>query len=227
MFEVEIEKRKEDRKPNPDPNPAQTSFPSPAQHSAQTRRPSPSPHSARPTPLRGPSNPGPHLGPTRAPAPARPSSARPAGRPTPRRRSARSPHSTARVALPVSLRSRAHASASPPSSRNGRARHAVFPGGISHARRARQGRRRPIRRVPGPPPNLIFHQRATRNPKHTATPSSAAKGPLRRRGSAAPPQHRPPGSHTCSVSPSRTAPCRRIEGSARAAPDFPSTTRRR
>ena len=52
-------------------------------------------------------------------------------------------------------------------------------------------------------------------------PSSAAKGPLRRRGSAAPPQHLPPGSHTCSVSPSRTAPCRRIEGSARAAPDFP------
>ena len=51
-----------------------------------------------------------------------------------------------------SLTERAHASAPPPSSRNGCARHAAFPGEIPHARRARQGRRRPIRRVPS-----LFH----------------------------------------------------------------------
>ena len=252
MFELEIEKirnRKRKAKPktqlNPRPRPGPLSlFPvttqhSPLQPSSFPRGPAsffPQPPRAHhlPSPLPGlprlstsRSSPATHPYPARyTRLPTGPAS--PASPVTPRRSpgphaSEPAPHPTDRLAPRVSTLF----SPSFPAPRNGRARHAVFPGGISHARRARQGRRRPIRRVPGPPPNLIFHQRATRNPNHTATPSSTAKGPLRCRGSAAPPQHRPPGSHTCSVSPSRTAPCRRIEGSARAAPDFPSATRRR
>ena len=106
--------------------------------------------------------------------------------------------------------------------RNGRRDHR---GSLSPARMPRS--RHPFKLTPRPP----CASSSTNAPPLTLAapppPSSAAKGPLRRRGSAAPPQHRPPGSHTCYVSPSRTAPCRRIEGSARAAPDFPSTTRRR
>ena len=84
------------------------------------------------------------------------------------------------------LRSRAHASASPPSSRNGRARHAAFPGEISHTRRARQGRRRPIRRVPGPPPNPT-------SPPPPPEPPNPSRRPLTappRQGTPAPPRVR-------------------------------------
>ena len=79
----------------------------------------------------------------------RASPARPAG-PTRQRHPARA--ALARPHPFSSLTERAHASAPPPSSRNGCARHAAFPGEIPHARRARQGRRRPIRRVPS-----LFH----------------------------------------------------------------------
>ena len=79
----------------------------------------------------------------------RASPARPAG-PTRQRHPARA--ALARPHPFSSLTERAHASAPPSSSRNGCARHAAFPGEIPHARRARQGRRRPIRRVPS-----LFH----------------------------------------------------------------------
>ena len=67
------------------------------------------------------------------------------------------------------LTARAHASGSSPSSRNGRARHAVFPGEAPHARRARQGRRRPISSTRDPPaPHLSTAATRAPNPKSVA-----------------------------------------------------------
>ena len=94
----------------------------------------------------------------------RASPARPAG-PTRQRHPARA--ALARPHPFSSLTERAHASAPPPSSRNVRARHAAFPGEISHARRARQGCRRPISSAPRPryipsppaPPSLTLAHR--------------------------------------------------------------------
>ena len=178
---------------NPKPSPALLSFPScdrprqlppfPAQPRAgpaglrhpATARPRPASASwpARPFPPLPPS-PG-----TRGPPLLHPSAPLWPSTPAAHAPRAPAPHPATRCSLP--LRSRAHASASPPSSRNGRARHAAFPGEISHARRARQGRRRPIRRVPGPPPN------PTSPPPPPEPPNPSAASPLRHATPPAPP----------------------------------------
>ena len=174
MFELDLERREiEFRKEKPNPTGLK---PSPANPTAQahfplslparpTLRPSPAPRGPAPrSPL--PVTPGPtcqrlpalvprsaaRASPSAAASRARTpraSPARPAG-PTRQRHPARA--ALARPHPFSSLTERAHASAPPPSSRNGCARHAAFPGEIPHARRARQGRRRPIRRVPS-----LFH----------------------------------------------------------------------
>jgi len=187
---------------NPKPSPALLSFPScdrprqlppfPAQPRAgptglrhpATARPRPASASwpARPFP------PLPHSPGTRDPPPLRPSA--PLWPSTPAAHAPRAPASHPATLYSLSLCSRAHASASPPSSRNGRARHAAFPGEISHARRARQGRRRPIRRVPGPPPNPTSPPPPPEPPNPSAASPLRHATPLRRRGPKAPPRPR-------------------------------------